>query len=231
MSSDGSENTTTCSSPADQLSNNVPDSLGAIKQLISSQQEQTSASGNLALQYSPTPPTSIISDDDNDEVFTPIIANPTQNVPYIPNRHPHSPQLCQQLTPIPDPPDKPFPENRRQPDLFRPSDLPNTRTTSAYPLPSVSTVVEGLQKTNLHAYMENNAYVTGCLVCRKPYKQVIEETVAHYLHQTAQPVETVRDRVLKRNASTDGLQRSAFTFLPRGVSQVANRGGQIYTLN
>ena len=163
-----------------------------------------SASGNLAIQYPPTPPISLISDNDDDEVFNPISGNPTQNVPYIPNR-PHPLQLFQQLTPIPNTPESLTPENREHPDPFRPHNLPNTHTTSAYPLPNVSTVIEWLQNKTLHAHMENKAYVSGCLVHRKPYEQVIEETVADYLHQTVESGKKVSDRVVKRNAFLDGL--------------------------
>ena len=41
-----------------------------------------SSSGNFDQQYPPTPPLSLISDDDNDEVFTPIFGNPDQLIPY-----------------------------------------------------------------------------------------------------------------------------------------------------
>ena len=50
---------------------------------------------------------------------------------------------------------------------------------------------------------------------KNPYDQVIEETVADYLNQTAQPGETVRERQIKRNAFIDGIQSGVFTFLPR----------------
>ena len=66
LSSDESEIAQPCSSPTPQLPNNVPDTYSAIKQLTAAQHEQLSSSGNFALQYPPTPPTSLISDDDND---------------------------------------------------------------------------------------------------------------------------------------------------------------------
>ena len=68
--SDESKTNTPCSSPGPELPKNAPDTYGAITQLIAAQIEQMSASGNLALQYPPNPPTSLISDDDDDEVFT-----------------------------------------------------------------------------------------------------------------------------------------------------------------
>ena len=131
------------------------------------------------LQYPPSPPTSFISDDNEDEVFTSIVGNPSQIVPYVPEHLPHPVQLCQQLTHNPDTQQFPTPKNCGQPDFFRPYDIPDTSTTSAHPLPNAPTVIEGLQKMMLHAQMESNVYVTGCLVCSKPYEQVIEATVAN----------------------------------------------------
>ena len=94
-----------------------------------------------------------------------------------------------------------------QSDIFRPYDLPeNPTTTTTYPLPTVFTVIEGLQDMSLHAQIETNADVTGCLVCGNPYEQVIGEAVADYLHQSAEPRETVRDMALKRKVFLDGLQ-------------------------
>ena len=88
LSSDESEIDSHCSSPIPQLPNNVPDNYSAITQLIAAQHEQMSLSGTSAPQYPTTPPTSWISDDENDEALTPIIGNPAQFSPYTPNRHP-----------------------------------------------------------------------------------------------------------------------------------------------
>ena len=185
-----------------------------------------SSSGNFALQSPPTPPTSLISDDDNEE-FTPIIGNPDQHVPYILNQRLHPLQLCQQLTPIPDTPESPTPKNFGQSDIFRPYNRPENPTKSANPLPTVSTFIEGLEDMSLHAHIDTNAYVTACLVCGKPYEQMIEKAVADYLHQTAEPGKTLRGRVLKRKAFLDGIQSGVFTFVPRGVSQAATCDGQV----
>ena len=132
LSSDESEIASPCSSPIPQLPNNVPDTSSAITQLIAAQHEQMSSSDNVALQNTPTPPTSLTSNDDNDEVFTPITGNPAQIVPYTPNRRPHPPQLRQQKTPIQDTPESPTLENRGQSDKFRPYDLPNPTTSASY---------------------------------------------------------------------------------------------------
>ena len=82
----------------------------------------------------------------------------------------------------------------------------------------------------LHPHRQRNEWVTGCLVCGKSYGQVIEETVADYLHQTAQLGETVRERQIKRNAFIDGIQSGAFIFLPTGVSQAAACDGLVYSV-
>ena len=119
LSSDGSEIDSFCSSPTPQLPNNVPDKYSAITQLIASQHEQMSLSGTSAPQYPTTPPTLLISDDDNDDMLTPIIGNSAQFLPYTPNRNPIPLHLRQQMTPIPDTPESPTPENRGQSDIFQ----------------------------------------------------------------------------------------------------------------
>ena len=86
LSSDESEIESLCSSPIPQLPNNPPDTYSAITQLIAAQHEQMSFSGTSAPQFPITPPTSLISEDENDEVLTPIIGNTVQLLPYKPNR-------------------------------------------------------------------------------------------------------------------------------------------------
>ena len=143
-------------------------------------------SGISALQCPTTPPTSLISYDDNDEGLTPIIGNPAQFLPYTPTRQPIPVQLCQQTTPIPDTPESPTPENRGHSDHVRPDDIPNQ--PSSIPLnnpPNITTVADGLRNMTLPPHPQRNEWVTGCLVCGKSYDQVIEETVADYLNQTA----------------------------------------------
>ena len=102
--------------------------------------------GTSALQYPTTPPTSLICDDENDEVLTPIIGNPDQFLPYTPNRPPIPIPLCQQTTPIPDTPESPNPENRGQSNIFRPYDIPNQPSSipSNNP-PNITTVADGLR--------------------------------------------------------------------------------------
>ena len=73
LSSDESEIDPFCSSPIPQLPNNVPDTYSAITQLTAAQHEQTSLSNTSAPHFQTTPPTSLISHDDNDEVLHPII--------------------------------------------------------------------------------------------------------------------------------------------------------------
>ena len=141
-----------------------------------------SLSGTSASQYLTTPPTSLISDDENDEILSPIRGNHAQFLPYTPNRHPIPLQLCQQMTPIPDTPESLTPENRGQPDVFRPYDFPNEPSSTIINNPPTNTTVaDGLRKLTLHPHPQRNEWVTGCLVCGKTYDQVIEETVANYL--------------------------------------------------
>ena len=99
------------------------------------------------------------------------------------------------------------------------------------PPPNVTTVADELRNLTLHPHPQRNEWVTGCLICGKSYDQVIEETVADYLNQTAQPGETVRERQIKRNAFIDGIQSGVFTFFPPVVSQAAACDGLVYSVN
>ena len=231
LTSDESEIDSPCSSPIPQLPNNVPDTYSALTQLIAAHHEQMSLSGTSAPQYPITPPTSLISYDEDDDMLTPITGNPAQFLPFTPNHHPIIIQLCQQITPIPDTPESPTPENRGQPDIFRPRDIPyEPSPTILNNPPIITTVTDGLQNLTLHPHPQRNEWMTGCLVCGKSYDQVIEETVADYLNQTAQPGETVRERQIKRNAFIDGIQSGVFTFISPGVSQAAACDGLVYSV-
>ena len=95
----------------------------------------------------------------------------------------------------------------------------------------MTTVADGLRNLTLHPQPQSNEWVTGCLVCRKSYAQVIGETVADYLNQTAQPGETVRQRQIERNTFIDDIQSGVFTFLPPGVSQAAACDSLLYSVN
>ena len=130
LSSEESEIDSSSSSPIPQLANNVPDTYSKITQLIAAQHEQMSLSGTSDLQYPTTPPTSLISDDENGEVLTPIIGNPAQFLPYTPNRQPITLQLCHKTIPIADTPKSPTPENRGQSDIFRPYDIPDAPSST-----------------------------------------------------------------------------------------------------
>ena len=92
-------------------------------------------------------------------------------------------------------------------------------------------MADGLQNLTLHPHPQRYEGVRGCLVCGKSYDQVIEETVADYLNQSAQPDETVRQRQIKRNPFLDGIQSGVFSFLLPGVSQAAACDGLIYSVN
>ena len=81
LSSDESEIDSPCSSPIPQLPNNVPDTYSAITQLIAAHYEQMSLCGTYAPQYPITPPTSLISDDEDNDMLTPITGNPAQLLP------------------------------------------------------------------------------------------------------------------------------------------------------
>ena len=196
LPSDESEYSTPNTTPDHQLECIYPDS---INQLIASQLEQRSNMGTETIFYPPTPNTSMISDDEDPMNLTAIIGNPEQYTPQIPPRRNHPIQLCQQVQPIPDTPESPTPENCGRSGDFYPDNIPLNNP------PNIIAVAYELRNLTLHSHPQRNEWVTGCLVCGKPYDQVIEETVADYLDQTAQPGETVRERQIKRNAFIDGV--------------------------
>ena len=138
LSSDESEIDSLHPSPIPQLPNNTPDTYSAITQLTAAQHEQMSLSGTSAPQYPITPPNSLISDDNNDDMTTPIVGNPAQFLPYTPNRNPISRQLHQQMTTIPDTPESPTPENRGQSDFSHPSDNSQQPPTTPLNNPPIS---------------------------------------------------------------------------------------------
>ena len=162
LSTDESEIDSPPPSPIPQLPNNVPDTYSAITQLIAAHHEQTSLSGTSAPQYPITSPTSLISDDEDDDMLTPKTGNPAQFLPYTPNRHPIPTQLCQQTTPIPDTPESSTPEKRGQSDLFRPYDIPNQPSSSLlHNPPIITTATDGLQNLTLHPHPQRSEWVTG----------------------------------------------------------------------
>ena len=174
----------------------------------------------------------MISDDEDPMNPTPIIGNPDQYTPQIPQRRHHPIQLCQHVHPIPDTPESPAPEDQGPGDISRPYNLSYASSSASLNNPPIiTTVTDGLQNLTLHPHPQRNEWVTGCLVCGKSYDQFIGETVADYLNQTAQPDETVRERQIKRNAFIDGIQSGVFTFIPPGVSQAAACDGLIYSVN
>ena len=79
--------------------------------------------------------------------------------------------------------------------------------------------------------IQHNEWVPGCLFCGKFYDQVIDEAVADYLNQTAQPGETVRERQIKKKCFIDSIHGGVFTFLPSAVSQAAACDGLLYSVN
>ena len=210
--------------PDHQLECIYPD---AINQLIASQLEQWSNPGTETNSYPPTPNISMISDDEHQMNPTPIIGNPEQYTSQIPPRRNHPIQLCQHVQPIPDTPESPTPENRGQSDDSYPDNIPLNNP----PPPNIIAVTDELNNLTQHPHPQRNEWVTGCLVCGKAYDQIIEETVADYLDQTAQPGETVRERQIKRNAFIDGVQSGVFTFIPPKVSQAAACDGLFYSVN
>ena len=214
LSSDESDNESPPSSPLPQLPNNTPDKNSAITQLIAAQHEQMSLSGISDPQCPITPPTSLISDDEDNEMLTSTDGVRAQFSTYT--------RDCRL---IPDTPQSPTAENCGQSVNFQPTNIP------LHNPPNIVAVSDELRNLTLHPHPHRNETITSCLICGKSYDQVIEETVADYLDQTSQPGETVRERQIKRNAFIDGVQSGVFTFIPPGVSQAAACDGMIYSVN
>ena len=187
--------------------------------------EKPSSTGTETVSYPATPNISLISDDEYQMNPFPTVGNLEQYLPQIPPRRNHPIQLCQYVQPIPDTPESLTAENRGPPDEFYPGKIPLNN-----PL-NIIAVADELRNLTLHPHPQRNEWVTSCLVCGKSYDHVIEETVADYLDQTAQPGETVRERQIKRNAFMDGVQSRVFTFIPPGVSQAAACDGLFYSVN
>ena len=161
LSSDESDINSLPSSLVPQPPDNVPDTHGAITQLIAAQHQQMSLSGTSAPQCPITPPTSLISDDEDNEMLTPIGGNRAQFLIYtLDHRY------------IPDTPQSPTPENREQSSDFYPDNIP------LHNPPNMVAVADELRNLTLHPHPHRNETVTSCLVCGKSYDQVIEETVA-----------------------------------------------------
>ena len=114
LSSDENEINSPPSSPVPQPPDNVPDTYSSITQLIAAQHEQMSLTGISAPQCPITPPTSLISDDEDIEMLTPIGGNRAQFLTYTRDRQS-----------IPETPESPTPENcGHTDDVLQPSLIP-----------------------------------------------------------------------------------------------------------
>ena len=217
LSNDESEINSPPSSPVPQPPDNNPDTYGAITQLIAAQHHQMSLSGSSAPQCPVTPPASLISDDEDNEMLTPIGGNRAQFLTYTMDHRS-----------IPDTPESPNPENRGHADDLHTDAI---LQPSLIPLNNPPQYHHTRRRPARYDFSPPSTAQRRCLVCGKSYGQVIEETVADYLHNTAQPVETVREREIKRNAFIEGIQSSAFNFVPPGVSQAAACDGLVYSVD
>ena len=78
-----------------------------------------------------------------------------------------------------------------------------------------------VQNMNLHVHVEQDAYVKKWSLCGKPYKQVKGHIYADCQQQTAVPRDSVKDKLLKRNAFVNCPECGTFTIVYRRVSQAA----------
>ena len=111
LSSDGSEYSTPNTTPDHHNESIYPDSTN---QLRASQLEQKLNMDTAIVFYPPTRKSSMISDDEEHQNFTPIIGNPEQHKSHLPQRSNHAIQLCRHLQPASDTPKSPSPLDQGQ---------------------------------------------------------------------------------------------------------------------
>ena len=141
----------------------------------------------------------------------------------------HPIELCKTVSPIPDTPLSPDTPNRN-PDIFRPYDLPG---------PSREPVMQRDQMVNLvSGHWENitlaepkAAKYSDCIICGRSYEQIVEETVQTYLQRTMEEGEATGSIELRKRAFLAGMEAGTFMFVPRGLSQAAACDGNMYTMN
>ena len=109
--------------------------------------------------------------------------------------------------------ESPTPSNRGQTTEFEPYVLPDS--------PHEFKTHSVLQEPELHSHLEFSNQVSVCIVCGKPWNQVIEETVGDYLHRKRVPGEKFRDHHIKRQSFLESLSCGVIAFVSREISQSA----------
>ena len=150
LSSDESEIDSPPSSPIPQLPNNTPDKNSAITQLIAAQHEQMSLSGTSAPQCPITPPTSLISDNGDNEMLTPIGGYRAQFLTYTRDHQS-----------IPETPESPTHENRGHSDHFHTDDILQPTLIPLNNPPNIITLADRLRDMTLHPHPQHHERVTS----------------------------------------------------------------------
>ena len=150
------------------------------------------------------------------------------------SRQNHPIELCRTIVPGRDTPISPDTPNR-QPQLFRPYDLDNSgpsgskTPTRDQAVDLISGHLENVAVTEPSAAEQQR--FSHCLICGKPYEQIVDEAVIDYLLQTEKRGETMETKQAKREAFLAGMTAGTFMFVPRGLSQAAACDGTLYTIN
>ena len=220
LSNDESEFASPCSSPIPQLPNNVPDTYSAITQLTAAQHEQMSVSGTFALQYPTTRPTPLISDDENDEILTPITGNPAQFLPftriatlspsnYANKQYPSQIRPNRQLQKI-------VGNQTSSVPMIFPAD--RHQLSPATPPPQYHDSSWRVAKFDIASPSATQRLGNGVFGLRK----ILWPSHRRNCRRLSQSVSTARGDSTRtpkqKNAFIDGNQSEVFTFLPPGVS-------------
>ena len=147
----------------------------------------------------------------------------------------HPIEVCRNIIPERDTPISPDTPNRR-PEIFRPYDLPGQgASTSALPTrdQAVDLISGHLENVEIRREDEVSGQqrFSHCLICGRPYEQIVDEAVIDYLLQTEKRGETMETKQAKREAFLAGMTAGTFMFVPRGLSQAAACDGTLYTIN
>ena len=135
----------------------------------------------------------------------------------------HPIRFCREITPIPDSPWSPPPQDRYPPS----TDVATDGSSSASNIP-LEEMTKHFRDLGLQA--EAKPVFSDCLICGKKPEQIQDEAVIDYLHKTPIQGELPEQFNARRLAFLAGMQAGTFLLVSSGVSQAAACDGNYYTL-